>query len=376
MKSKIAFIQRKISTYGGGGIFALRFIREMHARGHQISILTDSRPPAALNDVTFLPVPILKPFSFLKMLSFARFSQIIARKNKFNLIFSNERTLYHDIYFAGEGCHRAWLRQRFRQIGLVKKFLILINPLHLTILYLEKRCLRSPRLRGVIAFSNRTREELVEEHNLPPEKIKVVYHGAPSSPSLTPDRTTLRRDLGIAENEIVILYIGTGFERKGLRYLIEGLAHFDSPSFRLMVVGKGPIEKYRHLAQRLGLEARVHFYGPNPNAPLFYSIADIFVLPTLYEPFGLVVLEAMSFGVPVLVSQYAGAAELIDDGKSGLLIQNPFDPVEIGNHLNRMKSPEFRSALAEGGRELVARHTQEKNTQEIILAADELIAER
>lgn len=373
MKSDIAFIQRKVAPHGGGEMFALRFLSEIKKMGHKITIFAHSANFSFLDQVDFVRIPILKPFSFLKMLSFAWFCKQAAKRKNYELIFSNERTIYHDIYFAGEGCHSAWLKQRFRQTGALKKFLIRINPLHWTILYLEKRCLTNSRLMGIISFSQRVKEELIKKHRLPADKIKVVYHGvpAPVSDENEMERNTLKKDLGIAENEIVILFIGSGFERKGLRFLIEGLSHFDHPSFRLCVVGKGKPGKYRKYARRLGLHDKVHFYGQNPNTQLFYSIADVFILPTIYEPFGLVILEAMSYNVPVVVSQYAGAAELITHGNNGLTLKNPFDPKEIGQCLNQLKDPEFRKTLAREGKHLASRYTLEKNTHHTIKAVEE-----
>jgi UDP-glucose:(heptosyl)LPS alpha-1,3-glucosyltransferase len=374
MKSDIAFVQRKISVYGGGGIFALRFIKQMLADGRRVTLLTDCKPQGLKEKISWVRIPLIKPFSFLKALSFACFSQIAAKKYCYDLILSNERTFYQDIYFAGEGCHRVWIEQRSRQIGPLKRFFISINPLHWTIFYLERRCLKSPRLKGIIAFSQRTREELIEIHRFPPEKIKVVYHGVPAPQAVSIERSVARKDLGIDEDELALLYLGSGFERKGLRYLIEGLSHFKGQPIKLLVVGKGYTGKYRRIARRLGLEDKVQFYGPSTNTPMFYAAADIFALPTLYEPFGLVVLEAMSHGVPVLVSRFAGASELITDAKDGMLIQDPFNPREIGAQLCRMKDPMLRATLAENGRKLAARYTLERNTREIIAAVEALIA--
>lgn len=373
MKSKTAFIQRKVSPHGGGEMFALRFIDEMTKLGHQITLLAHSIHPSLLQRFAFVRIPVLKPFSFLKMLSFAWGCRRAAQKNRFDLIFSNERTLYHDIYFAGEGCHRFWLQQRFRQVTAFKKFLIRINPLHWTLMHLEKRCLTNPRLKGVVAFSNRTKEELIAEHGIAGDKIKVVYHGVPDPVAGDADRETLRKDMGIADDELVILFLGSGFERKGLKFLIEALKGFDHPHFRLLVVGKGRTGKYKRLAKKLGVENKVHFYGQNPNAPLFYMMADMFILPTLYEPFGLVVLEAMSYGVAVAVSRCAGASELISDKENGLIIRDPFDPAEIGRCLEQLKNPALRRSLAEEGLKLSRTYTLEKNSRGTLLAVTEFL---
>ena len=180
MKSEIAFIQRTVAPHGGGEMFALRFLGELKKMGHKITIFAHSANFSFLEQVDFVRIPILKPFSFFKMLSFAWFCKRAAKRKNYELIFSNERTVYHDIYFAGEGCHSAWLQQRFRQVGTLKKFLIGINPLHWTILYLEKRCLTNSRLLGIISFSKRVKKELIKKHHLPADKIKVVYHGVPA----------------------------------------------------------------------------------------------------------------------------------------------------------------------------------------------------
>lgn len=374
MKSEIAFLQRKVTPHSGGGeMFALRFLGELKKSGDRITILANSVHSSLLDRFDFVRVRVLKPFSFLKMLSFAWYGYRAARGKNYDLIFSNERTFYHHIYFAGEGCHGEWLRRRFRQISSLKKFFIRVNPLHWTLFYLEKRCLSNPILIGVISFSQRVKKELIENHRIPENKIKVVYHGVPArGPNEESiDRDTLRKDLGIGADELALLFIGSGFERKGLRFLIESLAHFQHSNFRLLVVGKGRKAPYARLAKQLRVDEKVHFYGQNPNARLFYSAADIFVLPTLYEPFGLVVLEAMTHGLPVVVSQFAGAAELVTHRKNGLILQDPLDAREIGACLNELGDPELRKKIGAAGRGLAAEYTLEKSARETLRAVEE-----
>ncbi len=376
MKFEIAFIQKKVSPYGGGEMFALRFIREMKKLGYLITLLANSIDPSIEEDFKFIRIPIWKPFSFLKILSFAKFCSKAAHGSSFSLIISNERTFYQDIYFAGEGCHQSWLRQRYRQTTRLKKWLIRINPLHWTILYLEKLCLSNSRLKTVIAFSERTKKELMEEHGLSKDKIKVVYHGAPASSSTDVDRDTLRKDMGISGNDLVILFIGSGFERKGLKFLIEAVSCLEKNNIHLFVVGKGRTGAYKKQVKNLKLEGKVHFFGRNPNTFFFYNIADIFVLPTIYEPFGLVVLEAMSYKVPVVVSQYAGASELIKDGENGLIIKNPFDPRSIADCIRLLQNTDVRNKIAHNGFELGQKYTLENNTREILDAIEDSIQSR
>lgn len=344
----------------------------MHSLGHQITILSNKIDPSLLDRFKHKFVPILKPFSFLKMLSFAFFARQAAKKNAYDLISSNERTIYQDIYFAGEGSHGHWLKQRFKQVSGFKKLLIRINPLHWTILFLEKLCLTHSRLMGVIAFSQNTKKELMAAHAIPSEKIKVVYHGIPpKQEALEMDRNTLRQDLGIVKDELVLLFVGSGFERKGLKLLIEGLAHFTAPNYRLLVVGKGSAKPYLKRAKKLNVDGKIRFLGHQSCVPPFYSIADIFILPTLYEPFGLVVLEAMLYEVPVIVSSLAGVSELIVDGENGLRVDDIFDARQIGACLNRLRDPELRARLAQAGKALAQVQTIEKSVLQTTEAVQE-----
>jgi len=373
MKPKVAFIQKKVSPHGGGEAFALRFVREIEKLGYPVTFLANTIHPDLKKSYDFVRIPMLKPFSFLKALSFAWFCRSVARKKKFEVIVSNERTIYQDIYFAGEGCHRYFLKQRFRQVNPLKRLLIRINPLHWVHPYLERRCVTNPRLKGIIAFSNRTKNEIIEEHGIPEEKIKVVNHGVPEPVTQDLNREKLREEMGIEEDEMVLLFLGSGFERKGLRFLIESLAHFDYPKFRLLVVGRGLTSKYQNIARESGVEKHVHFLGQNPNAPKFYTIADIFVLPTTYEPFGLVVLEAMSYKVPVIVSRDAGASELVTHLKDGMVIEDTFDPKEIASHLNKLRDPDLRKTLAENGFQLSRNNLVDKSTLNMVGAIKEFM---
>ena len=110
---------------------------------------------------------------------------------------------------------------------------------------------------------------------------------------------------------------------------IKALARLRSSDVALMVAGKGNIPDYRELARGGGVEKRVVFTGPTEQSWNYYAASDIFLLPTLYEPFGLVILEAMAAGLLELVSGEAGAAELVRDGTDALLLEDAGDVYEI-----------------------------------------------
>ncbi|MBI3557050.1 MAG: glycosyltransferase family 4 protein, partial [Deltaproteobacteria bacterium] len=170
--------------------------------------------------------------------------------------------------------------------------------------------------------------------------VTVIYHGVDSTrfrPSHK-NRKAVRRQCGVGDRDQMLLFVGS-YERKGLGPAIETVSRF-SPAHRsrvkLVAVGSGNTKLFSALAARLGVSANLVFAPHTKEIIPYYQAADIFVLPTFYEPFGLVILEAMACGLPCLVSACAGASELMTEGKSGMLIKDPGSAAEIAKKLERL----------------------------------------
>ncbi|MBI3450686.1 MAG: glycosyltransferase family 4 protein [Acidobacteria bacterium] len=152
------------------------------------------------------------------------------------------------------------------------------------------------------------------------------------------DRERPRREARRRRGEIAVLFVGA-FDRKGLATAIDAVARLDGAArsrLRLIAVGSGAREPYLARAARLGVGDRLVFAGYQKEVAACYRAADIFLFPTLYEPFGMVILEAMATGLPAIVSRCAGGAELIENGVSGLLLDDPADPAEIARALSAL----------------------------------------
>lgn len=126
------------------------------------------------------------------------------------------------------------------------------------------------------------------------------------------------------------LFVGSGFKRKGLATVIRALPvvktmEQDISRLRLLVVGKDAPGPYIRLASRLGVGDRVTFAGGTTRPEDFYGAADIFVLPTMYDPFSNATLEAMACGLPVITTAQNGVSELMAEGVSGFVMRNPED---------------------------------------------------
>jgi UDP-glucose:(heptosyl)LPS alpha-1,3-glucosyltransferase len=195
-----------------------------------------------------------------------------------------------------------------------------------------------------IAIADGVRREL-ETHFGLEGRVRVIRHGVDAnafrpaeSEADRAGRAALRARLGIGEDEIVFLLVGA-FERKGLAVAIEALAALPAEArrrARLLAVGEGGADAFKARAAELGVGDRLTLAGPTREVAAWYRAADAFVLPTFYEPFGLVILEAMASGLAPVVSADSGAAELIRDGESGILLADPRDPRQAAAALERI----------------------------------------
>lgn len=327
---KIALVRQRYTPFGGAERFVANAVRALRAEGAALTIVTRHWPGGE----EFSPL-ICNPFylgSLWRDWSFARcVCRSLANKN-FDLVQSHERIPCCDIYRAGDGVHREWLAQRRRMLGPLARLGIALNPFHRHVLAAEKKLFASPQLKAVICNSNMVKEEIQRHFGLPEEKLHVIYSGVDQD-IFHPGLRELHRSAVLAQYNIpadatVFLFVGSGFERKGLATALRALANLPT-SAHLLVVGKDKkLEQFRRLANQLGIETRTRFLGGQENVQLFYGAADAFVLPTLYDPFPNAALEAFACGLPVITSSKSGAAELIREGKNGF-VRDALDVTEF-----------------------------------------------
>jgi len=214
--------------------------------------------------------------------------------------------------------------------------------------FLEKRALTSNSTLRICANSKRTRSDLVRFYGCDPDKIDVIYNAVDAvrfNPANQRYRSQIRQRYGIPEAAVVVLFVGE-YRRKGLITLIRALESLKEYNVHLLAVGRGDRKKYEALAARHGITEQSTFAGPSRDVERIFGAADIFAFPTYYEPFGMVITEAMASGLPVVTTRNAGAAEMIEDGRSGFLIDRPHDAGELAQKLQVLVSdPDLRTRV-------------------------------
>jgi UDP-glucose:(heptosyl)LPS alpha-1,3-glucosyltransferase len=329
---KLFFIKKRFSLHGGAENYMKTLVTQLK-RDYEITILSTHWEPA--DGTHFIHIPSSRITSFLSLATFNANACKAVKSNAPDCTISLERTLCQDIYRAGEGCHAEWLAIRSKLEAFYKKISFKINPLHLSLLNMERRLFSDTPC--IIANSNMVKANIIKHYAVPAEKIHLLYNGVDLD-RFRPEnkekwRKNVRNNLALGQDVNLALFVGSGFRRKGLQVLLEAVSLIKNNAMQVLVIGKGPVHKFKALADRYGIADRIIFMGPQKEIEKYYSAADVFVLPTLYDPFSNATLEAMASGIPVVTTGNNGAAELIENGKEGFIVDNMFDAQELATHI-------------------------------------------
>jgi len=339
---KIGLVRRGYSATGGAEAYLLRLATELARRGHELVLFSDVPwPDAALAPhrltLTRSVIAAPSPRLFADGLEHAR------ARHTLDLLFSLERVHSCDLYRAGDGVHAAWLERRARFEPAWQPFLRGLNPKHRQLLALERQLYTGGAAR-IIANSQMVKREITAHFGTPAEKIEVIHNGLPAPVASTNARREVRAELGLTESDYVAIFVGSGWERKGLRFAVEAVRR--TPAVTLLVAGRGKL-------RGVHADARVRLLGPRSDVPRLLAAADVFLLPTLYDPFSNASLEALAAGLPVITTAANGFAEIIAPGVEGEVIAQPDDIPALAAALERWRDPvrrmEMRPRLAELG---------------------------
>ena len=375
---RIAFLRKKYTFHGGAEGILQDILSLLVKEGHEVHVFAIKWEGAIPSEkVHFHKVPAIRFNSFLRDLSFAvsTYYMMKNRRDCFDIIQSYDKTLFQDVLYVADGCHIEWLKQRLKRKGLLEKLAVLINPYHWLILTIEKMIYKGGKFRKIIALSEMVKKNIMDNYHVSGDDIATIYHRIDIDKFHPRNAELYRREIrerhSIGEDEFVVLFVGSGFERKGVPYLLDAIELLDQPVTAL-VVGKGPQEKFiRH-----GRKQKVIFCGPQKDVPKYYGASDIFVLLAMYEPFGLVCLEAMASGLPVVTSRYSGAAEIIQDNVHGFVVPEPDDIRGTANRIALLLDKEKRLMMGRNARDLAEKFGFKGYTDEIMKLYNGIIQQK
>jgi len=323
---------------------------------HEVHLFAAEIDDVRRDKVTLHPVPVpMRPLA-IKFLMFYQRSSAMIDFDNFDIVHSVGAITARQNVMTMPYCQYAWGDVIRRDRGKNH----LTSPYHDFMWRytgaFERRAVLSQNTCRIGAVSHRIGQELVEFYGCNPTKIKTIYNGIDPDrfhPRNATYRSEIRQRYGILDTNFVILFVGE-YRRKGLISLLRAVAEFNCPNAKLLAIGQGKSDEYRLVARDLKIEQQVVFAPPTNDIEKVFGACDVFAFPTFYEPFGMVITEAMSSGLPTIIPKTAGAAELIEHGKNGMLIESAESTSEMAAHLRALKdNPEMRASVGALGRSSV-----------------------
>ncbi|MEO6927952.1 MAG: glycosyltransferase family 4 protein, partial [Casimicrobiaceae bacterium] len=338
---RLAIIRQRYTPFGGAERAVENALEALLERDVAITLYTRAWPQTKL---ALIEPSIIDPFYLGSLWRDWGFQRGVCRavsKARLDLVQSHERLCCCDIFRAGDGVHAVWLDERLRGASALARLRVRMNPHHRYLLSMEKRMFASPWLSAVICNSQMVRDEIRERFGVADSKLHVILNAVDSEAFTPADdgaRAAARLRLALPAQATIYALVGSGFARKGVASAIRALATLPD-SAHLLVVGADRAERsYAQLARTLGLHARVHMAGPQMEVTPYYAAANVFVLPTLYDPCPNAALEAMACGLPIVTSTKCGAAEIALAHDAGLVC-DARDIDTLAAHLRALADP-------------------------------------
>ena len=307
----------------------------------------------------FHGIPIISFPKFLTTPSFAYFVQRQINRNNFSIVHSHERIFAADIFTMHGIPHRYWVHNiRRKQMSFYD----------LATAWVEKKLVYNGNCKKFIAVSSLTKDIFLQEYKINPDKVAVINPGVDLNDYAQQNkdfvRNSIRRELGINIADPVIIFASMNFEIKGLDDILFSLAKLKAQNhkFKLIVAGKGNIKKYTKMAQEVQIISDVIFTGPVNKEHLIrmYLASDLYIMLSKFDTFGMVVLEAMAAGLPVIISGNVGAKDLVQENKNGFIISNTSDIDYIAAKISLLLDENIRKPLADAAYQTATQNTWDR----------------
>lgn len=360
---RICFLTLDFPPFRSSGltIYAERIVQGLAARGHRVTVVTSRRPDHARVEEVGLPAQIeviRVPIGRADWIGFGWQAARYLRSHQANFDIIH----FADVHFAYNyrGPFIATLLQSFRQRLVARHgrhyYADGWDYLFRLVYYSGARWIMErpavQRASHLVAVSTTTRQEFIERYNVDPTRVTVIYIGINTQrfeKLLTQEEA--RRRLKLPIDKPILLYVGFSTPRKGLEYLAKALRKMRVPAL-LIIVGKWEARYYNRFISALGDERSriiIRGYVPDADLPLYYAAADVFVLPSLLEGFGIPLAEAMAAGLPVVTTTGGAASEIVGDG--GLVVP-PANSDALAWAIDRVLSdPDLACQLSQAGRQ-------------------------
>ncbi len=362
---KIAVVIPKYGLVGGAEQFAYE-LTELLASNEDLEVhVFANKYRKGEAPITFHKVPIIPFPRFMRPISFAYFSREMIGSRNYDLVHSHDRVFRLDLLTMHGIPHKTWIKKvRRKPLSLFDR----------SMAWVEEKAITGSRIPMILPVSSLVKDELLKLYDIPESKIKVVHPGVSTDRFSSLDQKSCQHEIrqrhSLSPSDVVVLFVGMNFEIKGLELVLKGIADLvakgnRNSNLKLLVVGKGNTELYKTLARDLGIANRVIFAGMTREVEKYYLASDIFAMPSQFDTFGLAVLEAMTAGLPVIISRRVGARDLIDSGVHGFVLGEGPTVFDFSEKLAFLMNKENRMKMGENARQIALQHTWDKTAGQV-----------
>lgn len=343
---RIALIIERFQPEGGVESAAWATAQALVKAGCQVHVFAREGQDAP--DLVLHRLDVRRGWQPRRVLAFSRAAAAAAPRGHFDAVHSFSRTRHQDLFRAGGGCHAAYMERAYPPTGArLRRF----SPRHAVLLHLEAQVF-ADESQWIHCNSAMVRDEIRERYDVDPSRFAVIPNGVDLDRfrprPADSDAKALRRTLG-GEGRPVWLLVGHGYHRKGMDTAIRALARSGSRESVLWLAGREGGNAAPALAAELGVGSRVRWLGTTHDPAELYAAADGLLLPTRYDAFANVCLEAAASGLAVITSGANGAAGWLDD--AGLCVDDPEDVDAFAAALDEIWDDGRRRELGQAARE-------------------------
>ena len=361
---KIAIIRSECSfTKGGAERYAANLCRDLCRMGHQVWVIAEIFDPSIHPDLIHIPVKVNRSTSASRNQSFNRNAQNAVAKLEVDQVIALSRSFPSDAFRVSDPLHCYWMELRYptKLRGMIER----MNPRHRAILELERAIIDPENTRLIITNSQLSKTLIEKYYPYPQDRIHVIYNGV--------DFEQFSPHPAYQEGKkLQLLFVGQDFKRKGLDPVIRAVAKARAANHDclLRVIGSDDPTPYQQLAEQLGIRESVEFQGSTKTIQKAYQSSDLFIFPSLYDPFANVVLESLACGLPALTTTTNGSSEIITEGETGYVIEGATDHLasDLANRIIRFCSltPSARVTMRQAARVTAEKFPISKNAQSIL----------
>jgi len=381
---KIALAHMRHAQTGGTERYLNQIARHLAERGDEVTILCRSREETPHPKVRFVLLRRLAFRPARRLESFAEAVEQHVRAETYDVVYGLGGGWAQDVIRLGGGVHATYMELAHQATRAGWKNLLKgSRGKHDLLLNSEARAFRWPGLLRIVVNARMVQDDVMRRYGVPAERFRLVYNGVDPE-RFHPRRraqegAALRAQAGIEAHAPVVLFLGSGFGRKGLDRVLDSFAELRRglPAARLLVVGFDSTQpSFERRAAELGQAQAVRFLGGRRDTETCYAAADVYVLPTRYDPFANTTVEALASGLPVVTTRDNGAHELLSEQIDGSVLTSADDVPALSAALRWWLEPEH---LARGGiaaRALAEQHTFEAKVRQSAAVLDEVLDEK